>query len=55
MGKAVENLQEAVQEGDLKASIELLKITGMHGSVVNVLSETDPEKIMNMARAAREN
>jgi hypothetical protein len=46
MSRAVENLQAAVEGGDLKASIELLKITGMYGGVVNVLSETDPEKII---------
>jgi hypothetical protein len=53
MGKAVENLQEAVQEGDLKASIELLKITGMYGGVVNVLGDTDPEKSIRTMAAAQ--
>src|SRR5215510_7388382 len=53
MVRAVENVQAAVEEGDLKASIELLKITGMYGGVVNVLSETDPEKIIRKQAEAQ--
>src|SRR5215510_4239607 len=53
MVRAVENVQIAVEGGDLKASIELLKITGMHGGVVNALSETDPEKIIRKQAEAQ--
>jgi hypothetical protein len=53
MAKAVDNLQASVEGADLKASIELLKITGMYGGVVNVLSETDPEKIIRKQAEAQ--
>jgi hypothetical protein len=52
MSKAVGNLATAIEGGSLKASIELLKVTGMYGGVVNVLGDTDPEKIIRtMAEA----
>jgi len=46
MQKAIDNIATLVESGDFDASIALLKITGMYGGVVNVLSETDPEKII---------
>jgi hypothetical protein len=52
MSKAVENIGQAIEDGNLTASWELLKCTSMYGGVVNVLSETDPEKIIRtMAEA----
>jgi hypothetical protein len=53
MAKAVDNLAEAVESGDVRVSIELLKVTGMYGGVVNVLSETDPEKIIKAQAEAQ--
>jgi hypothetical protein len=53
MGRAVANVEAAVEGSDLKASIELLKITGMYGGVVNVLSETDPEQIIRKQAEAQ--
>jgi hypothetical protein len=46
MQKAIDNIAKLVESGDFDASIALLKITGMYGGVVNVLSEMDPEKII---------
>ena len=40
MQKAIDNIAALVESGDFHASIALLKITGMYGGVVNVLSET---------------
>ena len=54
MAKAVANLAAAIEQGNLKAaSIELLKITGMYGGVVNVLSETDLEKLIKAQAEAQ--
>jgi hypothetical protein len=53
MAKAVDNLAEAVESGDVRVSIELLKVTGMYGGVVNVLSETDPEKVIKAQAEAQ--
>ena len=53
MSKAVENIAEAIEGGNLTASWELLKCTGMYGGVVNVLSETDPEKIIKAQAEAQ--
>lgn len=53
MAKAVDNLEAALASGDVKVSIELLRITGMYGGVVNVLSETDPEKIIKKQAEAQ--
>jgi hypothetical protein len=53
MSKAVDNLATAIEGGSLKASIELLKVTGMYGGVVNVLGDTDPEKIIRTMAAAQ--
>jgi hypothetical protein len=41
---AVDTLAGAVQAGDLKASIELLKCIGMYGGLVNAIGEQDPHK-----------
>jgi hypothetical protein len=53
MSKAVENIATAIEGGNLAASWELLKCTGMYGGVVNVLSETDPEKIIKKQAEAQ--
>jgi hypothetical protein len=53
MAKAVENIAGLVETGDYEASIALLKITGMYGGIVNVLSETDPEKIIRKQAEAQ--
>jgi hypothetical protein len=53
MSKAVDNLATAIEGGSLKASIELLKVTGMYGGVVNVLGDTDPEKIVRKQAEAQ--
>ena len=42
-----------MNRGDVRVSIELLKVTGMYGGVVNVLSETDPEKIIRKQAEAQ--
>jgi hypothetical protein len=47
MRKAVENITAAVEGGNLKASIELLKITGMYGDGRgNAIGEQDPEHLL---------
>ena len=47
LSKAVENLAAAVEEGDLKASIEVLKAVGMYGDgTMNAIHEQDPEKLI---------
>ena len=47
LSKAVENLAVAVEEGDLKASIEVLKAVGMYGDgTMNAIHEQDPEKLI---------
>ena len=44
MGKAVANLAAAVEGGDLKASIEILKAVGMYGDgTMNAIHEQDPD------------
>jgi hypothetical protein len=46
LGKAVETLLEAVENGNIKASIELLKCCAMYGNgAMNSLDERDPVKI----------
>jgi hypothetical protein len=48
LSKAVENLGQAVESGDLKASIELLKAVGIYGDgTMNVIGEQDPEKLIH--------
>jgi hypothetical protein len=45
--KAVENIGQAVEDGDLKASIEVLKAVGMYGDgTMNAIGEQDPEKVI---------
>jgi hypothetical protein len=47
LSKAVENLAAAVEEGDVKASIEVLKAAGMYGDgTMNAIHEQDPEKLI---------
>jgi hypothetical protein len=58
MSKAVENLAAAVEDGDLKASIELLKAVGLYGNgTMNAIGEQDPEQLLQRqieAQIARE-
>jgi Homeodomain-like domain len=47
LSKAVENLGKAVEDGDLKASIEVLKAVGMYGNgTMNAIQEQDPEQLI---------
>jgi hypothetical protein len=44
----VENLAAAVEEGDLKASIEVLKAVGMYGEgSMNAIHGQDPERLIH--------
>jgi hypothetical protein len=56
--KAVSNLTAAVENGELRASIELLKAVGMYGNgTMNVIREQDPEQQLQRqidAQIARE-
>jgi Homeodomain-like domain len=56
--KAVSNLTAAVENGELRASIELLKAVGMYGNgTMNVIREQDPEQLLQRqidAQIARE-
>jgi transposase-like protein len=52
LSKAVDNLGQAVESGDLKASIELLKAVGLYGNgTMNAIGEQDPLKVIE-AQAA---
>jgi hypothetical protein len=52
--KAVENLAAAVEDGDLKASVEVLKAVGMYGDgTMNVIFEQDPEKLIRQQAVAQ--
>jgi hypothetical protein len=54
MRKAVENITAAIEGGDLKASIELLKITGMYGDGRgNAIAEQDPERLLKQQAHAQ--
>jgi hypothetical protein len=54
LSKAVENLGQAVESGDLKASIELLKAVGMYGDgTMNAIGEQDPEKLIRQQAEAQ--
>ena len=53
MQKAIDNIAGLVETSNFDASIALLKITGMYGGVVNVLSETEPEKIIRKQAEAQ--
>jgi hypothetical protein len=59
MRRAAENITAAIEGGDLKASIELLKITGMYGDGRgNAIGEQDPERLLKQqvdAQILREN
>jgi hypothetical protein len=47
LAKAVENLAAAVEGGDLKASIEVLKAVGMYGNgTMHAIHEQDPEPLI---------
>jgi hypothetical protein len=56
--KAVSNLAAAVENGELRASIELLKAVGMYGNgTMNAIGEQDPEQLLQRqidAQIARE-
>jgi hypothetical protein len=52
--KAVENLADAVEGGDLKASIELLKAVGMYGNgTMNAIGEQEPEELIRQQAEAQ--
>ena len=54
LSKAVENLAAAVEEGDLKASIEVLEVVGMYGDgTMNAIFEQDPEKLIRQQAEAQ--
>ena len=54
LSKAVENIGQAVESGDLKASIELLKAVGMYGNgTMNAIFEQDPEKLIRQQAEAQ--
>jgi hypothetical protein len=47
LAKSVENLAAAVEDGDVKASIEVLKAVGMYGhGTMNTIHEQDPEQLI---------
>jgi hypothetical protein len=47
LSRAVENLATAVEEGDLTASIDVLKAVGLYGDgTMNAIFERDPEKLI---------
>ena len=50
--KAVENLDEKVEAGDIRCSLEVLKAMGLYGFVSHI-GETDPEKIMKAQAEAQ--
>ena len=54
LSKAVENLGQAVESGDLKVSIELLKAVGMYGDgTMNAIGEQDPDKMIRQQAEAQ--
>jgi hypothetical protein len=54
MSKAIENIVAAIESGSLKASIELLKITGMYGNGRgNTIGEQDPELLLKQQAHAQ--
>jgi hypothetical protein len=57
VGKAIENLETAVQEGKIPLSIEVIKIVGLYGAVGEPSGPIDPEGIIREiaeAQATRE-
>ncbi len=54
LSKAVENLAAAVEEGDVKVSLEILKAVGMYGNgTMNAIHEQDPEKLIRQQAEAQ--
>ena len=54
LSKAVENLGQAVESGDLKSSVEVLKAVGMYGDgTMNAIGEQDPEKLIRQQAEAQ--
>jgi hypothetical protein len=54
LSRAVENLATAVEEGDLRASIEALKAVGLYGDgTMNAIFEQDPEKLIRQQAKAQ--
>jgi succinate dehydrogenase/fumarate reductase flavoprotein subunit len=52
--RAVENLAAAVDAGDWKASIEVLKAVGMYGNgTMNAIGEQDPERLLQAQAEAQ--
>jgi hypothetical protein len=50
----VENLAAAVEAGDVKVSIEILKAVGMYGNgTMNAIHEQDPEKLIRQQAEAQ--
>jgi hypothetical protein len=50
----VENLADAVEGGDLKASIKLLKAVGMYGNgTMNAIGEQEPEELIRRQAEAQ--
>jgi hypothetical protein len=50
--KAVENLAEKVEAGDIRCSLEVLKAMGLYGCVSHI-GQTDPEKILKAQAEAQ--
>jgi hypothetical protein len=46
VGKAVNVLDQAVRDGDVKAAIELLRVVKLYGEVSALRGLTDPEAIL---------
>ncbi len=54
LSKAVENIGQAVESGDLKASIEVLKAVGMYGDgTMYAIGDQDPEKLIRRQAEAQ--
>jgi len=54
LSKAVENLAAAVEAGDVKASIDVLKAVGMYGDgTMNAIGEQDPKRLLQAQAQAQ--
>jgi hypothetical protein len=54
LSKAVENLAAAVEAGDMKVSIEVLKAVGMYGDgTMNAIGEQEPERLLHAQAQAQ--
>ena len=54
LSKAVDNIGQAVESGDLKASSEVLKAVGLYGDgTMNTIFEQDPEKLIRQQAEAQ--